>query len=872
MNITFGLSLDSRQGPSRRNFLRESMVGRMGLLGLLETYLGLARPDVSLARRVTGYLGHLRRCDNNHRFYSRSLEADNVGTAAELLSWRDEWRLAGWDGIAPADAPQRLRDMALVEQSASGDLALGEAERLAAVVTALSTEPTPIKSVLLVDPIESFPWGWRKVLALLPNVSQWIPEPQGQGQLRQLQERAQEALRNGRLQALELPTMDGSVALMQASTREGAEHWLSAMCQRTPADRILVCESGGDALDTTLMATGGSGSGFQNPSELRPTLQTVGLALEMCWSPIDVGRLVDFLAHPIGPFSRKARSKLARAVAQQPGIGGESWEAVKKTLEAEDDSKVVLEDVAFWLEGERWNRAAGAPVDSLLVRVDKLSTALRKRLAGDESVRASLVPAVEQCSAILEGLTEFKRQGVPSLTPRQVEQLIMHATPAGTTNPGAPAQVGCIRAESSAAACIEPADEVIWWMPSTPLLPSSLPWSQAEVASLSNLGVELRDPQQELKALANQWLHPFLAAKQRFVLVLPPAGAEEHPFRQLLLKLAPELTTSCLSLDAQLGAAFVGTLATNLVRKELPQTPRYIELNSPLELPSWRQSYSSLSELFNDPALYALKKVAGLRPNTVLAAEEDNRLLGTLAHRVFEKLFGHSDSLTWTNEHALEWFRGSVDELLKTEGALLLMQGAGVSQQRFKAVCESAICSMLDHLRAAGAVGVRTEVSFEGLLGDVPLNGHVDLIIALPKSRTVVLDMKWRGEKYYQEILRKGKHLQLTLYSSLIEQQTGLAPVALGYFILESGAMYITAPGVMPKAQVRKPPEGANALLLQQALASWKWRGQQWAGGQIEVIPIGAGEDFQGPPDTLPVEGPKDWDKDHLVLLRGWEQ
>ena len=103
MHITLGLSLDGRQGPSLKNTLNEPVVGRMGLLGLLEMYLGLSRPEVSQARRVTSYLGHLRRHADRPRFYSRSLEADSVGTSARLLAWRDEWRLAGWDGSTPAD-------------------------------------------------------------------------------------------------------------------------------------------------------------------------------------------------------------------------------------------------------------------------------------------------------------------------------------------------------------------------------------------------------------------------------------------------------------------------------------------------------------------------------------------------------------------------------------------------------------------------------------------------------------------------------------------------------------------------------------------------------------------------------------------------
>lgn len=874
MQVTLGVCLDRRLGPSQADAVDAPILGRLGFLGLLETYLGLQRPDVSWARRVTSYLGHLRQHDNGARFYSRSLQADSIGTAAMLLSWRDEWRLAGWDGTVPSDAPQRLREMSLVEQSAAVSIEPGEAERLSdvALAMAMASETTPIESVLLVDPLESFPLGWRQVLALLPNVVLWQPEPQGQDQLRQLQERAFGTLRDGKVQALDAPVTDGSVLLVRASTREVAEQWLSASCRSAAIDRLLLCEGGGDSLDATMMATGAAGSGFPHLSALRPPLQAVGLALEMCWAPIDVGRLIEFLSHPVGPFSRKARAALARVVDEQPGIGGEAWAAFKREIPEDDRGAALLENIEFWLEGERWSRDAGAPLGALLARVDRLVAALRVRLSGDEVVRAALLPAIDQCMALRAGMAGLQEQGVAVLSSRQVEQLIVYATPAGCTNPSSFAQVGGLRAEVEAGACIEAADEVIWWMPSTPTLPLSLPWSQIELTALKQQGVVLRDPQQELDALAREWLLPLLAARKRFTLVLPPAGAEEHPFQQLLCSLVPDLLSHSIDLDLQLGSDFVGELSTGLMRMELPRAPRHIELGRSLSLPTEGQSYSSLSELYDDPALYALKRIARLRATTVFTAEEDNRLLGTLAHRVFERLFLQAGSLAWPQKQAVEWFRDSVDELLKTEGAQLLMQGAGVSQHRFRAVCENAICSLLDHLQAAGATAVRTEVELEGCLGDVQLIGKADLLVELPNGRSVILDMKWGGEKRYADYLREGQHLQLAFYSTLLEQQTGLAPAALGYFILGSGAMFVTVPDVMPKAQVRTPPVGATGVLLQQARESWKWRSRQLADGQIDVVPIEAGDDYQGPEGTLPVKGPRQWEKDYLVLLGGWEQ
>jgi hypothetical protein len=253
--------------------------------------------------------------------------------------------------------------------------------------------------------------------------------------------------------------------------------------------------------------------------------------------------------------------------------------------------------------------------------------------------------------------------------------------------------------------------------------------------------------------------------------------------------------------------------------------------------------------------------------------EEDNRLLGILAHRVFERLFANADALAWSDVKAVDWFRAEADSLLLTEGAVLLMQGAGVSQQHFRKVCEGAILSLLDHLRSAGVTQVQTEVEFSGTLGAVPLVGKIDLLVTLGDTRTAALDMKWRSDTYYAGLLRSGEHLQLALYSSLIEQETGTAPAGVGYFILGSGALYVNTADIFPNAQVRRPPEGVTVTtLLGQAQATWTWRKGQLDAGVVDVVPEDPPDDFQGPDGTLPVKGPNGrFDRDHLALLGGWE-
>ncbi|MBE0548540.1 MAG: PD-(D/E)XK nuclease family protein [Rubrivivax sp.] len=873
MQVTFGLSLDARQGPSPQSYFNAPVVGRLGFLSLLETYLGLAAPEASGAQRVAVYMGHLQNYDNGSRFYSQSMKADSVGTAARLLSWRDEWRLGGWRGTANPKHPARLLELATVEAAAVKSMPPGEGERLDSVAQALeATGPGPVAAVTLVDPIEDFPFLWRQVLARLPSVKVSLPAPQGTGALRGLQDQALLAMSGKGMPGKIAPITDGCIQVVRALSAATAEHWLSGYQAANPADRLLLAEDLGDSVDTTLAATGGVNCGFGGPSQLRPALQAIGLALELCWAPLDVSRLVDFLTHPVGPFSRQARAMLAKAVAEQPGIGGQAWTDAKGKVAAGQDGEALVAEVEFWLECDRWPRGEGAPVEVLLARVDRLKESMRRRLSGEPAVVATLAPAHRQCAAVLDSLTELARQGVTKVLPRQIEQLVAHATPGGATNPAAVSQVGCMRSASTAAACVEPADEVVWWMPATPVLTQQLPWSLAEVQALQGLGVELRDPAKQLTSLAMQWLRPLLVARKRFVLVLPPPGAEVHPVRQLLQQLVPDLESGALDLDIAIGGPLLGTLAEQVPPMPLPEVQRYIQLPAPVRLSSNPQSYTALNELFNAPALFALKRVALLSPTSILSAEEDNRLLGILAHRVFEKLFAHADALAWSNQKATDWFKSQADELLRTEGAVLLMQGAGVSLQRFQMTCEGAICNLLDHLRSARAVRVQTEAEFTGVLGQVPLTGKIDLLVELHDKKTVALDMKWRGDNYHAGLLREGGHLQLALYSSLVQQQTGTAPAALGFFILESGALFLTHPDLFPHAQVRRPPDAVTvATLLEHAKATWTWRTGQFGAGQVEVVPQKPSDDYQGPPGTLPVKGPSKWDRDHLVLLGGWE-
>lgn len=872
LNVTFGWHLDSRQGPLLESRFGAPVVGRFGMLGLLELYLGLAGPSISRSQRVAAFLGCLRRAEDGQRFYSQSLRADELGSASELLNWRDEWALYGWDGTASSEAPRRVADMAAVQALCPGLLPAGEAERLQLVEAALAARTVPIQEVRLVDDLSRFPKRWRAVLALLPCRVDSEPTAAASAKtsmLWRLQQAGLASHSSGHAAELTDCADDESVRVYRADSTDVALHWLVASRQGDAVDQTLVCEQDGLALDDVFRANSEPTCGFDRSSAYRPALQALPLALELLWQPVDAHRVLEFLVHPYGPFKRQARLLLAKAYAAQPGFGGEDWQAAKANVRALEGGEALAAEVDFWFEGPRWQRDGGAPFADVETRVDRVVAALRTYLSAPRDDLPALRGAIRQGQAFLDALSELKAQGLERLRPRHLEQLLAQSTVAGAGNPYAEPEVGCRR--SATVAClgaIEPSREVVWWMPSTPVLPRPHPWSLAERQALAERGAELRDTAAELRALALDWLRPLLAAQQSFVLVLPPAAEEEHPIWLLLRRLLPKLPVR--HIESDLATSDFTVVSPD---RRLPEPSRYMHVASDMTSRRSRQSFTSLAELFDNPAVAVLKDAAGLRTATLMAVEDENRLLGTLAHRLVEELFKEAGVLSWTSDQVRAWFDANAEALIQAEGAPLLMLGFGVALHRFKGTVRDSTVALVGHLQSAGVVSVRMEVQYEGEVFGVPVTGKVDLLAELPGTRYALLDLKWSGERKYRERLEQGTHLQLAIYAALVEQNEGHAPVELAFYIFDSWAMLATSDSVFPRAVVCRPPAGGTVpQLLKAAERTWQWRRGQLAKGELELVDtwLAPLEEFQGEEGTLPVNEGKPWNAEYLALL-GWE-
>jgi hypothetical protein len=136
-------------------------------LAYLELHLGLTVPDINPRLRQIAYQKALDLLKKG-AFYQKSFENDPIHVSEEILQWRDELILAGWDYTLP-NQKGRLKVLAIVESefSEQAQKYLGTSDRWRKVLASLKNSIPTIGNILLYDKIEYLHPLYREVIQLL---------------------------------------------------------------------------------------------------------------------------------------------------------------------------------------------------------------------------------------------------------------------------------------------------------------------------------------------------------------------------------------------------------------------------------------------------------------------------------------------------------------------------------------------------------------------------------------------------------------------------------------------------------------------------------------------------------------------------------
>ena len=875
ISVRFGLHLDGAYTAPPEGRVGHTVLGPLGLLNMLELYLGLAGLPTSQAKRVVQYRACLKQADRPDRFYHASFATDELGTAAELLSWRDQWCLHGWDGRPHAAFGRRLSDMTDLERLAEVSVAEGPGQRLRGVLAMLELRKTPIVDIEIVDPEPAIPHLWRHVLSKLPaRYVEITKAPPRNTLLGRLQQRL--ATESGKDLGARLPwENDGSVQVVRANSLVLAGRWLGKSIQRASGNCLLVAGGHAQLLDDVLCGGDHPRHGFSEQSGFRPSLQVLPLSMALLWNPLDIPGCLEFLTHPLCPVPGYVRRRLAERLADRPGLSRQDVsDAVPDLAERYGDrAQEISRRVDAWLFPNRHSPDEGAPLADVLSRTQQLAAFFRTRLSdGGEEEIAAVGAAHSQCRALEAAIEQLLAQGESRIRPIQLDKLTAQATSNGSGNPKLLAELGCAMSTEEPGAVVRPVEQVFWWQLRAPAMPRAWPWTRTELTALRSAGVALPDTRDRLQQVALEWLRPILAAQQRLTLVLPPEGEEIHPIWQILGAHIEGLEAE--TLESILTRSDKALALRKVERRPLPQRKRWWRLPKGV-IPVTHGDHSSFSGLnlyLNNPYHWVLKYPARFRPSAFLSIPDDFLLFGNLAHHLVERLFSNSDALRWSKAKLDSWLKGNLESLIVAEGAILKAPGRRVELEAFQRKTTVAVHRLLEHLQKAQVQSVVAEYQLSGSFSGGALTGSADLLVTNHLGEAAIVDLKWGGREKYRAKLEENSHLQLMIYSKMLEQQDKKWP-RLAYFILSDATLLSHDAAFFPDARVCSPGELKTLpQLWRQFEKMVEWRRRQLTAGNCEVVleSLEADEDSAPPQDAFLVEIQHEGYNDYLRLA-GWE-
>lgn len=823
IRVRFALDFDAGAWPGplagREAVAGEAWLGPLGLLGHLELLTGLGGIAVHPAERVAVLATALQRTSG---FWDASAEVDAAGSARELLRWRDELVLAGWDG-RPDGMPPRLAALAAV----TAEVPPGAPDRLRALADALGRrpgDPDLIEEIELVDSLASLPELWRRCLAALERhgaqVAQVaLPVIAGRGDLESLR------VASGRM----APRRDGTVQLLRSdgpwAAAEAIAGWLAAL---DDLDGTLVVTPS-PLLDSELHRFGLPTTGATDERDGEALLEVVPLVLALGWSPPDPQHAVELLRIPDGPIPRRPAWRLLHALEEWPAVGSPAWgRAIEESL-AEIDDGARRERVRRGLDGifassVRRTGASSYPLAELHERMETVRAWARVRRAVEpaDATDPSRIQRWDRVSAFASAIERLAQLSLRESWPAaELHHLLTEARQMVAGLASHPAQSG-IAAIGAPGAMAGAAKRVIWWGfdRSAGRAPAGLPFSRAEREQLAASGIELPDAATQALWLAQRWRRPLDLASDTLLLVSPlrdEAGEESHPHPVWDEVAARCEEASVASLVFSHLVPAPGDRGPATVARELAPLPRgkrrWSVPGRQVALRD-RESQTSIDALLRCSLRWALRYHGGLRGRAVPDCTVSPRCLGNLGHALLEAVLPAAGNDPGRGERlAGEWFEREVERRV----AALCLPGQEGERARVRRLLCAATAGLAEFLAASG-LGVRgVEQGVAARALGRTLEGRLDLLLGEPP---VVVDAKWGGRKRRFDALRLGTASQLAFYAHLLSQSQGPgAPApAVAFFVLSENALLTTAPHLpRPAQRVSGPGAAETWRLLEQA-------------------------------------------------------
>ncbi len=590
---------------------------------------------------------------------------------------------------------------------------------------------------------------------------------------------------------------------------------------------------------------------FAHPFTDRPLL-----AFKITWRPFDAHALMELLLFQRSPVAARAAWRLAAALEEAPGRGGEPWLAAWKAIEAQEldaatDEKLRAKAAArlarwrSWVEPIETDPDAGMPATEVVAICDRVISWAITRHAGEAD--PLYLTTARLAGDVRNALIALERTHYPRTL---VERIIDQALDEGHDNPAAFAEAAHWRSIVRPGAVWAPVDLVLWWdfadagelllaflglgrsAPSLRTLGACSTNPSAEPAHSARLGTALSltrastcssSRQASMRMPTMPCTRSAIASGQRSILIdsvrLEDALAREHITLGGVVLNRAAVPTSSLPTATTIWTTPEGYAA---------------------RLANSSESATSFENLLSCQLMWALRHVARLRPCRARSIPDQNRPMGNLAHALAREIFRPGppppgDAAAKNTEKILD---GLIDMLAAPLRHPALAADLAFVRRRLP----QAMAELANTLHANALTVEAAERQVSGTFEDaLAVRGAIDLVARDVAGMPVIIDLKWtRSPRSRLDELKQGKAVQLATYGALLAGET---PYRAGYFLLNQRQFATLASSGLIGRTVDGPrtfPETWSAIM-----STWRtWRDAASAGTLLATGVEGAADRF----------------------------
>ena len=863
MTLHFGLKLDAQVYSDN---LQGLVAGPVKMLELLSDWLALRENFrdneyiriESYRRAIESFLE-----TQEETFFSQSFQADSFSTAAKMLIHRDELLLSGFDMTQTAiSQPERVAVFLGIEVFLKKqlDFPRGECEIITDLTALLPSFQLPFSHLVLYDRIEHFPPHWQKIIQILQQKNGVIltiadtafPQPPasfnaGLSDLQVLQR----MLATNHTDYQE-PSGDGSLLIVKAGRETDLAEWFSKMLKDNPSFRpVCFMPEPSRLLDTAFMMEGVPAMGIASASSARAVLQLLKLVTVFLWQPIDPYRILEFLSLPVKPLDERLARLLSQVMSEKPGLYSSLWAAKVREFweksaerygkEREGELKKIKSQYEFWFDRRRYEQNKKVPKAAVINIFEYLKDWSSETYGKNKS--SSLLVLASQAEKIADLLHTIPQKELSYLELERIIRVVYASSPLMLEQ----REMGSLDFCHHGGAIISPVNSMAWWNFSEQLdSPPADFWTDEERSYLSQSGCILPNRSSWNNTQIEHRNRPVFAVKERLLLLVSENVRGTQTLEHSLMGYIRAAFKNYKKLEVNLDEAeSVGCDIGNFfnLQKKVPvqqiekcAAEPFINIPDLSRLKKIRdfETPTSIQDLVYYPYKWAFSYKARLQPGAILSVAKDNRLMGNLAHSVFETML-LEDFSSWDKSYVGNWIDKKVPEVLFKEGATFLMYGREQERSRFISRLNYAAWTLISQIKSNGWNVVATECDRNGTFNDIDIKAKLDLILERGNEKAIV-DLKWSGYSTRSAQLKNLEDLQLVLYAELIK---GEQLPHTAYFIIDQGKMLARNKDAFKEAETVVTAGGTASeihdIIINRLRKTYDWRWSQLEAGIVEM-------------------------------------